>query len=227
MRTSRNDLPTHRDLLIQSRFRNNILWKALEGKSVAEVCRLLDMQQSVFGELLNLRRFPVHMSSFKSGRIVYTYQATKIATFFKMLPEDMFPLSLYQLDLPRVVEHEYESSKILPLMAAGNMLALEGPEEKIAACEEAQALSKAMEDLKPKQRAVLNLYYGLDGNNSHSLQEVGTILNITTERVRQIKLRAEARLRYPTRIGPIAQARYGSGFKFYNDDDDAGIFVSD
>jgi RNA polymerase primary sigma factor len=42
---------------------------------------------------------------------------------------------------------------------------------------------------------VLRLYFGLDGDREHTLEEIGGMLGVTRERVRQLRDRALKRLR--------------------------------
>jgi RNA polymerase primary sigma factor len=42
---------------------------------------------------------------------------------------------------------------------------------------------------------VLRLYFGLDGGREHTLEEIGALLGVTRERVRQLRDRALKRLR--------------------------------
>ena len=55
-------------------------------------------------------------------------------------------------------------------------------------------------DTLPKREAIiLKLYYGLDGEKPHTLEEIGVKLKVTRERIRQIKERALGRLRHGSR----------------------------
>lgn len=56
-----------------------------------------------------------------------------------------------------------------------------------------QHIRSAMADLNPRQVQILSLRYGLDGPE-HTLLEVGNLLGITRERVRQIQAKAEEKL---------------------------------
>jgi len=49
--------------------------------------------------------------------------------------------------------------------------------------------------LKPRERRVVELRFGLNGTPEHSLKETGEILGKSKERVRQIEVKALARLR--------------------------------
>jgi RNA polymerase primary sigma factor len=50
-----------------------------------------------------------------------------------------------------------------------------------------QALRDALENLSYRERRVLELRYGLDGEHPRTLDEVGRTFNVTRERIRQIE----------------------------------------
>jgi RNA polymerase primary sigma factor len=56
-------------------------------------------------------------------------------------------------------------------------------------------LAWAIRQLKPRQQRVLIERFGLQGQQPKTLEEVGTILGITRERVRQLETRALRDLR--------------------------------
>jgi len=53
----------------------------------------------------------------------------------------------------------------------------------------------ALSTLPPRDAKVLRLYFGLDGGREHTLEEIGGMLGVTRERVRQLRDRALKRLR--------------------------------
>jgi RNA polymerase primary sigma factor len=61
--------------------------------------------------------------------------------------------------------------------------------------ERQEALIFLMENLRPRERKVLDLRFGLTGNGTHSLRQIGHLLRISKERVRQIQNRALEKLR--------------------------------
>jgi RNA polymerase primary sigma factor len=61
--------------------------------------------------------------------------------------------------------------------------------------ERQEALSFLMENLRPRERKVLDLRFGLTGSGTHSLRQIGHLLRISKERVRQIQNRALEKLR--------------------------------
>ena len=52
-----------------------------------------------------------------------------------------------------------------------------------------------LEQLNPTQREVVEQRYGLHGHGRCTLEEVGRLMGVTRERVRQIQMNALARLR--------------------------------
>jgi RNA polymerase primary sigma factor len=69
------------------------------------------------------------------------------------------------------------------------------PDEKLSESVRDSAVQDALTHLKGREGMVLRLYFGFDDNESKTLEEIGTVLGVTRERVRQIKERALSRLR--------------------------------
>lgn len=58
-----------------------------------------------------------------------------------------------------------------------------------------ERVEKALDTLQPRDAKVLKLYFGLEGGREHTLEEIGDILGVTRERIRQLRDRALKRLR--------------------------------
>lgn len=56
-------------------------------------------------------------------------------------------------------------------------------------------INSIMEELTEREITIINLFFGLNGNNELTLKEIGKKLNLTNERVRQIKENAIRKLR--------------------------------
>ena len=56
-------------------------------------------------------------------------------------------------------------------------------------------LDRALDTLPPRDAKILRLYFGLEGDREHTLDEIGKMLGVTRERVRQLRDRALKRLR--------------------------------
>ncbi len=66
-----------------------------------------------------------------------------------------------------------------------------------------EAIGRALEVLPPRDRRVLILYFGLEGNRPMTLQEIARELGVTRERVRQLRDRALKRLRESDTAGVL------------------------
>ena len=62
-----------------------------------------------------------------------------------------------------------------------------------------ESIHQALSGLKEREAKILRLYFGLDAAEPMTLEEIGAVLNITRERVRQIKEKALSRLRHVSR----------------------------
>jgi RNA polymerase primary sigma factor len=69
------------------------------------------------------------------------------------------------------------------------------PEATTAVTLRSSELGRALDGLNPRMRRVLALRFGLDGESPRTLEEVGSGLGITRERVRQLEARALRELR--------------------------------
>lgn len=70
-----------------------------------------------------------------------------------------------------------------------------GPEELTLEHIRSDDIDKALATLNEREEDILKRYYGLSGNDSQTLEEIGKVYKLTRERVRQIRDRAILRLR--------------------------------
>lgn len=75
-----------------------------------------------------------------------------------------------------------------------------GPDDETYERALCNTIEEALNTLKEREARVLRLYYGLEeGRDPMTLEEIGSLLGITRERVRQIKEKALVRLRHASR----------------------------
>ncbi len=72
------------------------------------------------------------------------------------------------------------------------------PEDEATASLLKAKLSRTLESLTPRERRIIELRFGLDNEYSRTLEEVGTELGLSKERIRQIEKEALAKLRHPS-----------------------------
>jgi RNA polymerase primary sigma factor len=74
-----------------------------------------------------------------------------------------------------------------------------GPDDETFERALSESIEGVLSTLKEREAKILRLYFGLDGQEPMTLEEIGALLGITRERVRQIKEKALARLRHVSR----------------------------
>ena len=62
-----------------------------------------------------------------------------------------------------------------------------------------EKLDDVLTSITARERAILEMRFGLVDGNGHTLEEIGKIYNVTRERIRQIEAKALRKLRHPTR----------------------------
>ena len=67
----------------------------------------------------------------------------------------------------------------------------------------ADDILRVLDTLTQKEKAVIQLRFGIDSGQERTLEEVGRLLRITRERVRQLEFRALKKLRHPERAAKL------------------------
>ncbi len=75
----------------------------------------------------------------------------------------------------------------------------EAPDAHILRSATQEQLQDVLNNLDPRELRIMQLYFGLDGNEPLTLEQIGDLMGLTRERIRQIKERAFAKLRHPSR----------------------------
>jgi len=81
------------------------------------------------------------------------------------------------------------------------------PYDRLLTSEISQRLADILDTLTPKEALVIKMRFGLGGAKESTLEEIGAIMGITRERVRQIESQALKKLRYPDRLKKLQTLR--------------------
>jgi RNA polymerase primary sigma factor len=96
------------------------------------------------------------------------------------------------LDMPRSSESESTIGDVIADTEA------KSPNEQASARESLAGLRTLLDELTPRERHVVHLRFGLDGEDERTLEEIGQSLELTRERVRQICVEALDKLNRAT-----------------------------
>lgn len=188
-----------KDLLVQTRFRNNILYQLMAGRNVAAVCRDMGVnEQSALGDLLNLKRQPYRTWKGKAKAGEFTASALRIAAYFKMLPEDLFPASLYSLGLPDGFDKTFNSEEVFLSLSKSTQSYLPSPEDVTAKYEEQSTIDAVLNTLTPREAAIIKMRFGIEGDEIPA-EDIASAFRISKVRVGQITAKALRKLRHPSR----------------------------
>ncbi|MDH5610543.1 MAG: RNA polymerase sigma factor RpoD/SigA [Cyclobacteriaceae bacterium] len=89
-----------------------------------------------------------------------------------------------------------EDSSLLDVLEDSNETK---PDEKLLIESLQREITRALGTLNKREADVIKYYYGLNGGNAMTLEEIGESFDLTRERVRQIKEKAIRRLRHLSR----------------------------
>lgn len=79
------------------------------------------------------------------------------------------------------------------------------PEQDVESRLLTEVVEGALDTLEARDAKVLRLYFGLEGEREHTLEEIGNMLGVTRERIRQLRDRALRRLR-EGKAGPALES---------------------
>jgi len=74
---------------------------------------------------------------------------------------------------------------------------LPDPVDEVGEVEVRPYMGELLRELDDREKTIVNLRFGLDGGETHTLQQIGQVLGLSRERVRQIESRALAKMRGP------------------------------
>ena len=77
------------------------------------------------------------------------------------------------------------------------------PIDSVISTSRREEVQRVMKTLTPREEEVLAKRFGVGDGTEHTLEEVGRILNVTRERIRQIESKALRKLRHPSRAGKL------------------------
>ncbi len=159
--------------------------------------------QRALAEQSRTIRLPVHVADqvrkVQRARRVLGQKLSRDPTVEEIAAESGFPESRVQMLLELVQD---QVSLDTPVGDGESLMGdliedpmAQEPERETADRLRGEELAQALAKLKPRLQRVLVLRFGLDDEHPRTLEEVGVVLGITRERVRQLETRALRELR--------------------------------
>ena len=179
-----------KDYRVQVKVQNNYLVRMMQSRGIstaAELQRETGVTQGDIGRLMNLK-IPAYTRR-GSRRLC----VTTLCDFFNCEVEDLFP----EQHINDPLQTNLASSEInLDDLVSSHMLSAGvDPLEALMSDDNAGVIEKALGVLTSREKLIIDLRFGLNGEEEHTLKEVGAMGNVSGNRVRQIEAKALRKLR--------------------------------
>ena len=119
----------------------------------------------------------------------WTKTARRLAEFYRVLPEDLFPDAILEAE-HTAIEREMGAEEAFAL-ASGSPPA---PDYRLIAGDRRRAVKAALAKLSPRQQNLLTVRFGLDGDEAVTYEELGERLGVSKAHARQLEIIALRKL---------------------------------
>ena len=193
------------DYILDVRVKNGPLLRLMRlrgHQTVADLSRASGVSQTIIGSFLNLTARAL------DRRGQWRKSIVTLATYFRVLPENLFPPRHYDAAL-RFNRAEVEVSfSELPIKENLELIEHEDPETLAMDREAREKLRGAIDALTPRQAEVLRRRFGFEGD-PETLESIAQSLGVNRERVRQIEHRGLNKLKSAAKKGELQRSNVG------------------
>lgn len=127
-------------------------------------------------------------------------EVLKLCDYLNKMPLELFSVEQIVPLKTNTAELDMSIEEVEMLMLPASER--QDPEQLLANMQVNNALRFAIETLTPREAKVLQLRFGFDCED-HTYEELGQIMDVTKERVRQIEAKALRKLRHSSRAHPL------------------------
>jgi RNA polymerase primary sigma factor len=191
---------TRYDETVGVKFTTYAVWWIRQGilSALAEKARMVRLPVNKIKHLCRLERIASSLKQ-ELGR---EPSVDEIAIGAEMQPkaaQDLLDAARWHVSLDMPLE-EGPDTCLLKILEDKNQI---NPEMEVMERAMADEVRAALETLSPREAEVLKMYYGINGQETKTLEKIGNHLSLTKERVRQIRDKALAALKHPSRMRKI------------------------
>jgi len=182
-----------KDYRLEIKIKNNYLFSRMQEygvKNASQLAKAIGSTPAGVGKYLNLTSPPYT----KKGELKEIPK--KLCDLLYCDIEDLFPSEHLENPLEKnIVITEKNKHELLP----SRMLETDDPSVALIEQEAVQGVNHAVvKVLNGREQKVIALRFGLGDEEPHSLDEVGQLLEVSRERIRQIEAKALRKLRKPS-----------------------------
>lgn len=189
-----------KDFELSIRLRNNRLKERRTqlGKKTRELAEAIGVSYETYIAFENLRIAPFGRLTERTGEVAWRPSALKIARFYGVNPEELWPNVIMRVVKPEVVT-KVDAQRVLALAKEAAVIPeLPGPDELYEQQEMREQLNIVLTHLTDREVEVVQLYYGLNGHEPETLSKIGRRFGLSREAVRQVLLKSLRHMRSPS-----------------------------
>jgi RNA polymerase primary sigma factor len=182
------------------KFTTYAVWWIRQGilSALAEKARMVRLPVNKLKHLCRLERVASSLKQ-KLGREPSIEEIAKSAEMHPKQAQDLFDASRWHLSLDTPLE-EGPNTSLLEILADKDQVT---PEVEVMERAMADEVRAVLDTLSPREAQVLRFYFGINDEEPMTLEQIGNQISLTKERVRQIRDKALATLKHPSRMRKI------------------------
>lgn len=191
---------TRYDETVGVKFTTYAVWWIRQGilSALAEKARMVRLPVNKIKHLSKLERIAANLKQ-DLGREPTVVEIAEQAEMQPRQVQDLLDASRWHISLDMPIDDGPDTS-LLEILEDKDM---QTPEAKVMENAMADEVRMALDSLSPREARVLRLYFGINSGESMTLEQIGNILSLTKERVRQIRDKALTALKHPSRMRKI------------------------
>ncbi|MCZ6635661.1 MAG: RNA polymerase sigma factor RpoD/SigA [bacterium] len=191
---------TRYDETVGVKFTTYAVWWIRQGilSALAEKARMVRLPVNKIKHLSKLERISSNLKQ-NLGRDPSVEEIAAQADMQPKQVQDLLAASRWHVSLDMPIDDGPDTT-LIEILADKNQ---ETPEVSVMDQAMADEIRAALDSLSPRDGRVLRLYFGINSGETMTLEQIGNILNLTKERVRQIRDKALAALKHPSRMRKI------------------------
>jgi len=169
-------------------------------KALSEKTRLIRLPLNRTNDLIHIER--IINEAQRKGENASTDEIAKQLDLEKSKVEEILNVARDYVSFDFKLGDAQDSSTVGEFIADET----ETPEEYTEKESIKETVTEMLESLTDREKDIIIMRFGLDGEKPKSLQEIGTLLNLTKERIRQIEKKALRKLKHPSRSRKLRAA---------------------
>lgn len=179
--------------------RNNLVLTAITNSGYTNLSKFAKDNALSLGLLydtINLKRPPM----LQTGE--FSPFAMELMEVLGACPTDLWTAEQLTMKLKKNISYRELGKEELQRClqsSARSLIGLDYAEQEAEENQATKIMVGMVDSLTPREAKVLKMHFGLDGEDEHTLEQIGEKMGVTRERIRGIEAKALSKMRHPSR----------------------------